>query len=100
MEPVVRRVERDEVGAACTDQQAVEPQNEVDDPAADQIRPGAVPRSRQRQARDAEGQVDDVVNPADLEHVQELRLRAVAREVEAAVQVRCDARHEAEDPDE
>jgi hypothetical protein len=101
VKPVVGRVEGDEVRAAVLiDQQPVEPEHQIDDAPADQVDARGHGRAGEREPDEPERDVHDVVKPADLEDVEQLRLRVVSGEVEAAVQVRGDSGDEAEDSDE
>ena len=64
-EAVVRIVQRDEIRVAITiDDQPVDPQHEIDGAAANQICPGAISRRSQRKTREAESDVDEVVENA------------------------------------
>lgn len=83
MEPVVGVVGGQPVGAP---DDAEHEQQRVDRAAADQVRPRALGRGGHEDA-DAEEQVGDVVQNADLEQAEELRLAAVPGEVEAVVEL-------------
>ena len=101
MQHVVGPVDGDPVRAALVgaEDRAVEEQGEVDHAAADQIVPRPLVRAGEGKARDAEEQVDDVVQDADVEDAEQLRIGAVPGELQIVV-VRRDPRDEAQDPDQ
>jgi hypothetical protein len=77
----------------------VDPEQEIDHAAPDQEVARPLPRARQRDARDAEEQVHDVVQDAHLEEPEQLCVGRVPGELHVAV-VRGDPGDEPEDPDE
>ena len=73
VQPVVGIVDRHEVGRTLVvDEQTVDPQDQVDGPAADQVGPSAVPGPGHREAGDTEEKVHDVVEDRDLEDAERL----------------------------
>jgi hypothetical protein len=86
VQPVVGRVDRHEVGrAGLVDDQPVDPQHQVDDAAAHQVRAGARVGAGQRQPGDAEQQVDHVVQDRHLEDPEQHGHRVVAGDAHVAV---------------
>ena len=100
VEPVVGGVDRHEVDITVVgDEQAVNPQDEVDDPALQEIAFGSGPGPGQRYASYPEEQVHDMVQDGHLELAQQHCLRVVAGEGDL-VEVGRDTGNEPEDPDE
>jgi hypothetical protein len=100
VQPVVGVVDRDEVGVGVlVDQQAVEPQHEVDRTATDEEGEGRIRATAQGDPGDPEEQVHDVVQDRDLEDVEELGAALVTGELHGVV-VRGDAGDEAQDAHE
>jgi hypothetical protein len=80
VQPVVRLVERDEVRAALVvDDEPVDEQHRVDDPAADQVVARQRSGTRHQHACDAEEQVDDVVQDRHVEDPEQHCPGVVAR---------------------
>lgn len=95
MEPVVTVVDRHPVaGADDPDQE----EDDVERAAAEQVRPSSDRRGG-HQDPDAEQRVDDVVEDADLEETEQLRVAEIARELQAVVEIGRDSGDEAGDPD-
>jgi len=100
VQPVVRGVDRDEVGGALVaDHQTVQPEHEVDGPAADQVGAGARRRAGHRDAGGTEEQVHDVVQDRNLEDPEQFRVRVVAGEGHRAV-IRGESGNESQHTDE
>src|SRR4051794_25345383 len=98
VQPVVRGVERHEVGVAVPlHEHAVEPHHSIDDSAHDEVERGRSRAGGHREPDDAVGDVDEVVQDGHLEDPQELRLAHVSRETEVVV-VGGDPRDESQDP--
>src|SRR5204862_4441020 len=75
---------------------AVQEEDDVDDPSDDQEGTSGVSRAREHDPDDAEEDVDEVVEDADLKNSEQLSARPVPRKREVAV-VRREAGNEARD---
>jgi hypothetical protein len=99
VQPVAGVVDADEVRVAVqVDQEPVDPDHEIHDPAPDQERPRSRGGSRHGQADQAEREVDDVLDDVDAEDAEQLG--TLSAEVRQLVVVLGDSGDEPGDADE